>query len=130
MPRARHDFIVLQPLPLHLRPPPDHPTSHSPELDAVRASPDRRVDGFGDARAQTLLRESYRPDGFNLGMNSSAARRRAGVAAHVPLHIMPRWAGDANFMSTVWRNARPPRRPPRNLSQNYTDNFKAVTSDK
>jgi ATP adenylyltransferase len=51
-------------------------------------------------RAELLLRERYRAHGINLGMNLGAAAG-AGVAGHVHLHVLPRWTGDANFMTTV-----------------------------
>jgi ATP adenylyltransferase len=51
-------------------------------------------------RAERNLREIYRPDGFNLGMNIGASAG-AGVAGHIHLHVLPRWTGDANFMTTV-----------------------------
>ncbi len=97
--RARHNFVVLNLYPYtsgHLL---IIPYEHTSELDSVsKAATDELMDLA--KRAQTILREAYRPAGFNLGMNLGRAAG-AGVAAHVHLHLMPRWTGDANFMSTV-----------------------------
>jgi ATP adenylyltransferase len=51
-------------------------------------------------RAEKLVRTAYRPDGINLGMNLGEAAG-AGVAGHIHLHVLPRWTGDSNFMSTI-----------------------------
>jgi ATP adenylyltransferase len=51
-------------------------------------------------RSQRHLREIYNPPGFNLGMNLGESAG-AGIAEHIHMHVLPRWPGDTNFMTTV-----------------------------
>ncbi|HZY62083.1 MAG TPA: HIT domain-containing protein [Edaphobacter sp.] len=51
-------------------------------------------------RMERCLRQVYRPDGLNLGMNLGESAG-AGVAGHVHLHTLPRWVGDSNFMTVT-----------------------------
>jgi len=51
-------------------------------------------------RAQLALEAEYNPDGVNIGMNLGVSAG-AGVADHLHLHVVPRWTGDANFVSIV-----------------------------
>jgi ATP adenylyltransferase len=79
----------------------------------LMVSPKRHVGSLGEAtpdeltemmalarRLEAVLREAYRPQGINLGMNLGKPAG-AGVADHIHLHVVPRWTGDTNFMTVV-----------------------------
>jgi len=58
--------------------------------------------------AMTVVRAVSAPHGFNLGMNQGAVAG-AGIAAHLHQHVVPRWAGDANFLPVVGRTKALPQ---------------------
>jgi ATP adenylyltransferase len=75
------------------------PYDHKPNLEELH--PETRAEMMElTARCMTVLRKIYNPPAFNMGANIGEAAG-AGVKAHVHIHIVPRWAGDTNFMSTV-----------------------------
>ena len=97
--RGEHAFVVLNLYPYitgHLM---VVPYLHTSEFDAVaKEITDEMMDLT--KRGQTVLREVYSPAGFNLGMNLGLAAG-AGIADHLHIHLLPRWVGDTNFMTTV-----------------------------
>jgi ATP adenylyltransferase len=74
-------------------------------------------------RVQAALNGIYHPDGFNLGMNLGRSAG-AGIADHLHLHLLPRWTGDTNFMTTVGET----RLEPEELSTTYERLHKALHS--
>jgi len=75
------------------------PYEHQPSLELLK--PGSRADVMElAAQAVQVLEMLYAPQGFNLGMNIGIAAG-AGISEHVHLHVVPRWAGDTNFMSSV-----------------------------
>ena len=97
--RAKHNFLILNRYPYT----PGHlmiaPYQH---LDSIEKAEKPITDEMADLLKKSLsvLRKTYRPHGFNTGMNIGRSAG-AGVADHYHLHVIPRWTGDANFMPLI-----------------------------
>jgi ATP adenylyltransferase len=97
--RGIHAFVMLNRFPYtsgHLM---IVPNEHQPSLEMLSAG--SRTDVMDlSAKAIQVLNAVYLPQGYNLGMNIGSAAG-AGISEHVHLHVVPRWVGDTNFMSSV-----------------------------
>jgi ATP adenylyltransferase len=75
------------------------PKDHEPEFDNLSAeqATDLQIQTI---QAVQLLKRAMSPQGFNIGINIGRCAG-AGLPSHVHQHIVPRWAGDTNFISVV-----------------------------
>ncbi len=97
--RAGHTYVVLNRYPYitgHLL---VVPYQHIADLSIA---PKDITDELMDLtkRSQSALRQTYNPTGFNLGMNLGVAGG-AGIVNHLHMHVLPRWSGDTNFMTSI-----------------------------
>ncbi len=75
------------------------PFEHKGNLDELDAATRAEIMEL-TSRSMTVLRSIYKPQGFNMGANIGEAAG-AGVLGHVHIHVVQRWNGDTNFMSTL-----------------------------
>lgn len=75
------------------------PLRHEATLAGLDAGEAREVMALVQ-QAEAAITAAYTPDGLNVGANLGRAAG-AGVPGHAHLHVLPRWAGDTNFMTAV-----------------------------
>jgi ATP adenylyltransferase len=111
--RGELNYVILNRYPYttgHLMVVPFHHT------DSLQGIDDQTADElFSLIRiADRKVREIYRPKGVNIGMNLGEAAG-AGIAEHIHMHLLPRWIGDANFLTVIGET----RILPEELSETY-----------
>lgn len=97
--RGRLSFVILNRYPYtsgHLMVAPLAHISRLQQADEATADEIMRLSRL----AEGVLEEIYKPEGLNLGMNLGEAAG-AGIEQHIHMHLLPRWWGDANFMTSV-----------------------------
>jgi ATP adenylyltransferase len=97
--RGQHSFVLVNRFPYitgHLM---VLPYKHAARLDEIDEATRAEMMELMN-KATLVLTRVYQPGGFNLGANLGAAAG-AGIEQHLHLHVMPRWLGDTNFISTI-----------------------------
>jgi len=97
--RGQLCYVILNRFPYtngHLMVVPYHHAAMLEELDAETLAELMALAQLG----LRVLREAYAPQGFNVGLNIGEAAG-AGIVGHIHLHVVPRWGGDTNYMTTT-----------------------------
>jgi len=89
------------------------PYAHTPSLEDLDAETMTELMTLTQL-SLGVLRAAYEPQGFNIGVNIGEAAG-AGIVDHVHLHVVPRWGGDTNYMTSVGKT----RVIPEWLNQTY-----------
>ena len=96
---ADHNFVVMNLYPYSGGHVMIAPRRHVGDLQAAEADELSEMMRLA-RRLEEVMKDVYHPDGLNLGMNLGRSAG-AGVADHIHLHFVPRWAGDTNFMTVA-----------------------------
>ncbi|MEA3513781.1 MAG: HIT domain-containing protein [Campylobacterota bacterium] len=92
-------FIVMNKYPYS----PGHfmiiPNLHTANLEDLDSKIFAKMSQYAQ-KSVKLLKEVLNAQGVNIGMNLGKAGG-AGIAEHIHLHLVPRWAGDTNFITTI-----------------------------
>lgn len=97
--RTQHNFVVLNRYPYttgHIMVVPYAHVADLSSIDEVAANEMMALVRLSERH----LRALYHPEGINIGMNIGESAG-AGIAGHIHMHVLARWHGDANFMTTV-----------------------------
>lgn len=97
--RAERSFVILNLYPYtngHLM---VSPFEHLARLQDVSAETLAEMMDLAQ-RAMSSLDDAYEPEGYNVGFNQGRVAG-AGVDGHIHLHVVPRWAGDTNYMPVL-----------------------------
>lgn len=97
--RGLHCFVCLNAFPYSTGHVLVVPYLHTDSLAALPAEAAAEMMSLA-RKSELSLKQVYRPDGLNLGMNLGEAAG-AGIAEHIHLHALPRWVGDTNFMTVT-----------------------------
>jgi ATP adenylyltransferase len=120
--RGQKNFIILNRFPYTTGHVMVVPYAHVGELVACDAETLAEMMRLAQ-RLEAVLETTYRPQGYNLGMNLGRSAG-AGVTGHLHLHVLPRWGGDTNFMTVVAET----RVQPEDLSTTYEKLRRMLTS--
>lgn len=97
--RAEHNFVVLNAFPYNTGHLMVVPISHESDFTALPVATGHEMMALAQLAVQAL-RETYHAEGANVGLNIGKPAG-AGIQDHLHLHVVPRWSGDANFMTTT-----------------------------
>jgi ATP adenylyltransferase len=97
--RAEHNFVILNLYPYNTGHLMVVPYKHTATFVSLQSHTLAEMMSIAQ-RLIAALGDEYHPHGYNMGMNLGMVAG-AGVADHLHLHIVPRWAGDTNFMPIV-----------------------------
>ncbi|MCD6576925.1 MAG: HIT domain-containing protein [Anaerolineaceae bacterium] len=101
--RGEHAFVILNRYP--------YTSGHIMIVPFDHVDTFNKMDKETCAEIMSLIRQGisvldhvYQPDGYNMGANLGASAG-AGITNHIHFHLVPRWGGDTNYMTSIG-NAR------------------------